>query len=338
MANNNWVDFKEVRNAVSLQMVLEKYGVKLKKSGDNHIGCCPIHKGTNGRQFSAHLKKNIWQCFGDCQTGGNVLDFAAMMEFGNKNAASIRKAALNLKNWFLTDVPSKSDDEPKTSVAKSDDDEAAEKNGEDTENRVNKPLTFELKHLEEDHPWFSSRDISPETVDYFGLGLQKKGKVIPNRIAIPIHDHSGELVAYCGRAINKSQIKKEGKYKLPANFIKSDVVYNLHRQKKDIKALILVESFISVWKLHQMGYSCGVALMGSRLTQSQEKRITSFLGPHKRLICMFDADEAGKKCTLDCINRLSSSVYVKTVDLSSYAKKPHMLTLEQLHACLCITE
>jgi DNA primase len=78
--------------------------------------------------------------------------------------------------------------------------------------------------------------------------------------------------------------------------------------------------------------------MGSRLTRSQEKQINRFLGPHKRVMCMFDADEAGEKCTLDCITRLSSSVFVKAVDISPYAKKPHLLTSEQLHACLCITK
>ena len=332
----NWVDFKEVKNGVSMQMVLDKYDATLKKAGDNHIGCCPIHKGTNCRQFSVNLEKNIWQCFGDCQTGGNVLDFAAMMEFGNKDGASIRKAALNLQSWFLKDLSSEKDDveeDPEESAAK---DEVNREESEETEKKENKPLTFELKHLEQDHPWFASREISPDTVAYFGLGLQKKGKTIGGRIAIPIHDDSGQLVAYCGRAVDKSQIKQDGKYKLPTNFIKSDVVYNLHRQEKDIDELILVESFISVWKLHQMGFSYCVALMGSSLTRSQEKLITSFLGPHKRVICMFDADEAGKKCTIDCLNRLSGSVYVKTVDISSYAKKPHMLTLAQTHACLCL--
>jgi DNA primase len=87
-----------------------------------------------------------------------------------------------------------------------------------------------------------------------------------------------------------------------------------------------------------MGFACVVALMGSRLTRPQEKLITGFLGPHKRVMCMFDADEAGKKCTLDCMYRLSSSVYVKTADISPYAKKPHLLTREQLHACLCIAK
>jgi DNA primase len=334
----NWVDFKEVRNAVSMQMVLDKYSVKLKKSGDNHVGCCPIHEGSNGRQFSVNLNKNIWQCFGDCKTGGNVLDFAAMMEFGNKNAGSIRKAALNLQRWFVGDLPSNQSKEPKDCKKSPDNGKGNDEGCRDKEKRTNKPLTFKLKHLDQDHPWFSSRDIAPDTVDYFGLGLQKKGKTIANRIAIPIHNQSGQLVAYCGRAINNSQIKEEGKYKLPAKFIKSDVVYNLHRQRKDTKVLILVESYISVWKLHQMGFACSVALMGSRLTGAQEKLITGFLGPHKRVVCMFDADEAGKKCTLECLNRLSRSVYVKTVDISAFAKKPHLLSLEQIHACLCLKQ
>ncbi|HEA66289.1 MAG TPA: hypothetical protein ENI07_05645 [Desulfobacterales bacterium] len=53
-----------------------------------------------------------------------------------------------------------------------------------------------------------------------------------NRIVIPIHDHQGQIVAYCGRAVNDDQIEKEGKYKLPVNFVKSEVVCNLHRKKK----------------------------------------------------------------------------------------------------------
>jgi len=69
----NWVDYKAIKEAVTMQMVLDKYGIKLKKSGKNYVCCCPIHKGTNFRQFSVNLEKNIWQCFGDCKTGGNVL-------------------------------------------------------------------------------------------------------------------------------------------------------------------------------------------------------------------------------------------------------------------------
>jgi len=332
----NWVDYKAIKELVSMQMVLDKYGIKLKNSGKNHVSCCPIHNGTNFRQFSVNLGKNIWQCFGDCKTGGNVLDFAAMMEFGNKEPASIRQAALKLTNWFVSDFSDEEATSELPTAEEKKDSEATEVPAENEDRKVNKPLTFELKNLDSNHEWFEARGILPATVKYFGLGLQKKGKAIPNRIAIPIHDHLGQLVAYCGRAVDKNQIRKEGKYKLPANLSKSEVVYNLHRQPKETKALILVESYISAWKLHQMGIPCAVAIMGSQLSKSQEKLISDFLGSHKRIVCMFDADEAGRKCAEDCLKRLCRKLYVKVADISPYAKKPHQLTSENLHACLCI--
>ena len=47
--------------------------------------------------------------------------------------------------------------------------------------------------------------------------------MMKNIIVIPIHDHQGQLVAYCGKAVNDDQIEKEGKYKMPVNFAKSIV-------------------------------------------------------------------------------------------------------------------
>ena len=105
----NWVDYKTIKEQVSMQMILNRYGIKLKNSGKNHVSCCPIHKGTNSRQFSVNLEKSIWQCFGDCKTGGNVLDFTAMMEFGNKGPSSIRQTALKMKNWFILDSSNEED-------------------------------------------------------------------------------------------------------------------------------------------------------------------------------------------------------------------------------------
>jgi len=42
----NWVDFKAVKTAVSMEMILGRYGVNwLRKSGDELRGRCPIHQG-----------------------------------------------------------------------------------------------------------------------------------------------------------------------------------------------------------------------------------------------------------------------------------------------------
>jgi len=45
---------------------------------------------------------------------------------------------------------------------------------------------------------------------------------------------------------------------------------------------------------------------------------------------MFDADEDGKKCTADCLERLSRKVFVKAIDISPYARKPHQLIPDQI--------
>src|SRR5438132_11193518 len=95
----DWIDFREIKAAVSLQMVLDRYGVNwLRKSGQELRGKCPIHKGEGERTFSANLSKGAFNCF-SCKARGNVLDFVAAME-----ECSIRDAALKLRDWFRVEA------------------------------------------------------------------------------------------------------------------------------------------------------------------------------------------------------------------------------------------
>jgi len=320
----NWVDFKEVKQQVTLEMVLRHYGIleEMAQSGNNLVSCCPIHKGSNPRQFSVNLERSLWNCFGNCKEGGNIFDFVAMMEFGNKKSESIRKAGLILKKWFLTGPEARKPE--KTGISKP---------VRIKSDPVNKPLSFELKNLELNHPFFDEKEITPKTIDLFGLGFCQKG-IMKNRIVIPIHDEKNELVAYCGRAVSQQQSDDEGKYKQPPDFNKSLVVYNLNRQPSDIKLLILVESFISVWKSVQAGFSNVVALMGSQLSEHQEDLIVNHFTHTGGVILMFDGDDDGRKCTNDCLVRLGKKIFVKAVDISLLARKPHQLTSEQFKELL----
>lgn len=93
-----WVDFKEVKAAVDMQMVLDHYGVKgLSNGGDELRGRCPIHKGSDkSKNFTVNLHKNAFKCFSSkCKAAGNVLDFVAAME-----GCNVREAALKLAEWF----------------------------------------------------------------------------------------------------------------------------------------------------------------------------------------------------------------------------------------------
>jgi DNA primase len=319
-----WVDFKEIKERITLEMVLNRYGLlkNLKKSGKNHVGSCPIHQGSNPRQFSVNLERNIFNCFGNCKSGGNVLDFVAKME-----KVSAREAALLLQNWFPQALSNKEDEKGRKKRSRKNPPLNKEKT------IINPPLSFKLKSLKTEHPFFKEREIKRKAVMHFGLGFCTKG-VMKGRVVIPIHDEKEELVAYCGRAIDRKQEETDGKYRLPANFVKSAVVYNLNRQTKGESRLIVVESFFSIFRLYQYGILNTVALMGSHLSQDQANLIVDFLGPDGQATLMFDTDESGQECTKECLERLCAKVFVKALDISRYGKKPHHLTRQQINEIL----
>src|SRR5580698_8350543 len=100
MPKSKFVDFRAVKSALSMERVLEHYGLldNFKRSGDSLSGPCPIHKGSNPTQFRVSLTKNIWNCFSECKHGGNTLDFIAKME-----KKSIHDAAQKAIKWFNLD-------------------------------------------------------------------------------------------------------------------------------------------------------------------------------------------------------------------------------------------
>src|ERR1035441_10426124 len=109
MPKSSFVDFKAVKAAITMEQVLEHYGLldKFKRGSDSLSGPCPIHKGSNPTQFRVSISKNIWNCFSECKHGGNVLDFIARME-----NASIHAAALKAIEWFSLDPEVMSAEKP----------------------------------------------------------------------------------------------------------------------------------------------------------------------------------------------------------------------------------
>src|SRR5580658_4022784 len=100
MPKSQFVDFRAVKAAITMEQVLERYGLmdKFKRGTDSLNGPCPIHKGSNPTQFRVSTTKNIWNCFSECKHGGNTLDFIAEME-----GVSIHAAALKAIEWFHLD-------------------------------------------------------------------------------------------------------------------------------------------------------------------------------------------------------------------------------------------
>lgn len=97
MQDGRWINFKEIRERVSLtQVIYDLYGITtLKRNGMKLIGPCPVHGGDSPQAFHADLERDVWHCFSRCKRGGNQLDFVAL-----KENISIRDAALRLDAAF----------------------------------------------------------------------------------------------------------------------------------------------------------------------------------------------------------------------------------------------
>ena len=65
----------------------------------------------------------------------------------------------------------------------------------------------------------------------------------------------------------------------------------------------------------QRGRKNVVALMGSALSEEQERLIMETAGPKGRVLLALDADEAGRKGSADALRRLVSKVFVREVSL-----------------------
>ena len=332
MPKSKFVDFKAVKEAITMEQVLDHYGLlaQFKRSGDRLSGPCPIHKGSNPTQFSVSISKNVWHCFSECKQGGNVLEFIAKME-----DVSIHAAANKAIEWFNLDpeamsADSNKEDKGPSEVPKAEDalQPKAEKSAPVQENAgPNKPLKFRLDKLERDHPYLVERGLTPETIADFGIGYCVKG-MMAERIAIPIHNSEGNVVAYAGRFPGEPP---EGtpKYKLPPGFRKSLELFNIDRAIKEPGPLVIVEGFFGCMKLHQFGCRKVVALMGSTMSTEQEQLIRKYIDRKSHVIVMLDEDEAGQAGREDITIRLAKFVFVKIHAFEQAGQQPDNMTAEE---------
>lgn len=333
MSRSSFIDFRSVKAALTMEQVLQHYGLldRFKRGTDSLSGPCPIHKGDNPTQFRISVSKNIWNCFSECKHGGNVLDFIAEME-----DVTIHAAALKAIEWFQLDPKSMSTTDADRD--QSDETPAREPSSPvrpppktvppPESNAPNPPLKFRLDKLQRDHPYLTERGLTLETLVDFGVGFCAKG-MMAGRIAIPIHDADGQIVAYAGRHVGEPP---EGtpKYKLPPGFQKSQELFNLDRARQESGPLIVVEGFFGAMQLHQLGHRKVVALMGSSLSPAQEDLIRRHTDQHSQILLMLDEDDAGRSARDEIAARLAKFAFVRIHVFGVEGMQPEHLTAEQL--------
>jgi DNA primase len=317
-----WIDFKQLRKSLSFEAVLRHYGVEPKIKGSQHHGFCPLpnHKGKkNSPSFSANLEKGIFQCFG-CGAKGNLLEFAALMEgVDPSNGTELRNVAVMLQGRFC---PAAGNDKREPAPEKPSDAKAAEH----LPLVVNAPLDFELKGLDQAHPYLRSRGFTPETIAHFGLGFTCRGS-LKGRIAIPLHDQGAKLVGYAGRVTDDATIGEDNpRYRFPGKrerggvlheFRKTLFLYNGFRFVAPLDDLIVVEGFPSVWWLTQNGLPQVVATMGSDCSDRQVELVIALVKPTGRIWFMPDGDEAGMRFAQSFLVKVSPHRFVQWAKLAA---------------------
>jgi DNA primase len=303
-------DFKSLKQRIPIDHVLARYGVRLRRVGPHTLcGACPLptHTSRQSRQsFSVNLSLQVWSCHsasciaarGGC-IGGHVIDLVAIME-----RCSLREAGLRLQDWFSVHtshpVPVRAP-AMVSSVAE-----------------PNRPLSFTLQGIDTRHPYPTQRGISPATARLFGVGMYHGHGFLAGRCVIPIRDEKSQLVAYAGRAVNG----EEPKYRFPAGFRKSQLLFNLDRAiQTGISNVIVVEGFFDALKVHQAGHPAVVALMGSSFSQRQSELLLSHFAS---ATLMLDGDEPGRRAADVIAQVLRPQVPVNKVEL------PHGVQPDQL--------
>src|ERR1700733_11732463 len=302
----NWIEFAAIKKGVPLVAVLEHYRIdELRRSGRNQLrGRCPLHGGEGRETFHVNTAEQVFHCF-SCGAGGSVLDLVAAVE-----GCGLREAAEKLSAWR---GPGSLAQPQKATVTK--------------KTRSVRPLRFRLRDVDMRHPYLTSRGIREATANEFGIGFYAGPGWMSQRLVIPLDDEGGRLVGYCGRSLDGS----EPRYRFPAGFAKSQVLFNLHRAVATRQStVIVVEGFFDCLKVYQAGFGSVVALMGSALYEQQRQLL---LQRFRQIVLMLDGDAPGRRAALVVSARLSADCPVRIVQLPEN-RQPDQLSGQTLRALL----
>lgn len=159
-----------------------------------------------------------------------------------------------------------------------------------------------------------------------GLIGTKKGHTYDkfrHRLMFPIHDHTGRIVSFGGRALASALPRPENgddyqpvKYingKESKIYVKENVLYGLYFADKAIREngfADLTEGYTDVASMHQAGYNCTVGKCGTALTEAQCALLFRYC---KKVRMFYDGDEAGQRAALRDIDLLHKQGFEVTV-------------------------
>lgn len=245
-----YVDFAELKANVLIQDCFDQLGLSMKSNRDAFRGPCPTCQSGGDRALVVTPSKQSFYCFG-AKIGGDVIALAAhILDCDMKDAAS-----------FLAGKGSGETKFQKSTVPEERTKEAA---------RSFQPLSY----LEPKHHLVQKLGLDEGTCIEFGAGYAPKG-ILRGRLALPIHDEDGTLVAYCGKALKG----EEPNLIFPKDFDPEDNLFNAHQVSGE--DLFLVRDPVDVLICHQNGVENVVSVLTEAINTHQLRMLAALMEKHE---------------------------------------------------------
>ena len=315
----------QVRHASDIVDVIGGY-VPLKKSGAKYKALSPFNKEKTP-SFYVDPTRQIFKCFSSGH-GGDVFKFLMLME-----NMTFPEAIRRLAQRAGIVIPESGPHDPQA------------RSRREELHALNAAVAAWWQKLLHSDPaaeparaYLKSRDFPGALADEFGLGYApdgwdstlkwaqkagysmealEMGKLIATaesgrtydffrgRLMIPVHDDSGQVVAFSGRLLDP-EAKAQKYVNSPETpvFVKSRILFGLNKTKRSIieaESAILCEGQIDLMRCWQKGIRNVVAPQGTAFTD-QHARILKRLA--KEVIICFDADRAGQNAAQRSIDVL----------------------------------
>jgi DNA primase len=338
------MDFAEqLKSSVDIVKVVGEY-VRLRRVGTSgrYTGLCPFHQEKTP-SFGVHQGRQFYKCFG-CAAGGDVFKFVMEIE-----GLTFPETLKLLAERNGIPIPQRTEFTTAESKLRGVLLEMHELAARRFQEALRGPQGAEAR------AYLERRGVSQEIIDTFGLGysdpsgqalsrlftergfstseMDASGLVrkrdsggvydsFRGRLMFPIHNESGKVIAFGGRALaTPDKAEDQPKYlnsPETAIYKKTSVLYNLHRARESMRRAnraVLVEGYMDVIGICSAGVKEVVASCGTALTAPQVRSIRR----HADTVAVnFDPDAAGANAAERAIQPLlDEGLNVRIVTLDS---------------------
>ncbi len=311
--------------------------VSLKRSGANLFGLCPFH-GEKTASFSVNPDKGIYYCFG-CHKGGGSVNFMMEVEglsYPDAVRALAKRAGMTVPEdeqyqsryrqqerlWALSKEAARFFNAQLYAPAGAEALAYAQKRGMPRTVLTKFGIGFAPNAWSALVDAMRSKGYTDQELRDAGLVSEKNGRIFDrfrNRLMFPIIDVRGNVIGFGGRVMDDSTPKYLNSPETMI-FNKRKNLFALNVAKKSkMGSIILVEGYMDAIALHQYGFDCAVASLGTSLTQEHAALLSKYTD---QVVLIYDGDEAGQNATRRAIPLLEQAgLQVKVLKMRD-AKDP----------------